>query len=240
MIQFDIITIFPDAFKSYFSQSIIKRALKKKLIKINIWNLRDFCGDKHKTVDDKPYGGGAGMILKVEPIYKAVRFLMSKAKNQKPKIILFGARGKKFDQKMAKRLSKSERLIMICGHYEGVDERVACNIADVEISIGDYILTGGELPSMVVLDCLTRLVPGVIKKESLKEESFSSGKSYLEYPQYTRPQVLKIKNKKNYIKKLSKKKILCVPDVLLSGNHKKIKEWREKKSLELDRKRNKC
>jgi tRNA (guanine37-N1)-methyltransferase len=219
--RFDIITIFPNIFDSYFNESIIKRAQAKKLVKINIHNLRDYTNDKHKTVDDKPYGGGPGMVMMAEPIYKVI----SKLKNSKlkTKVILFSAKGKKFDQKMAKRFSKLDRLIMICGRYEGVDERVAKYIADEEVSVGDYVLTGGEIPVMIVIDAVTRLIPGVIAKESLKEESFSFAKEKAlreenyEYPQYTRPESILINGKKR-----------IVPKVLLSGNHKKIEEWRKK------------
>ena len=239
--QFDIITIFPDMFESYFSESIIKRAQDKKLIKINIHNLRDYTKDKHKTVDDTPYGGGAGMVLKVEPIFAAVRQVKSKKfpptadppkaekVKSKRKIILLSAKGKKFDQKMARKFSKLGQIILICGRYEGVDERVAKHIADEEISIGDYVLTGGELPAMIITDAISRLIPGVIKKESLLEESFSfdkksgkengreagSGKreARREYPQYTKPEVFRKWR---------------TPKVLLSGNHKKIEEWKEK------------
>ena len=213
---FDIITIFPHIFESYFSESIIKRAQKKGLIKINIHNLRDYTKDKHKTVDDKPYGGGPGMVMMVEPIFKAVSVLKrSKVKNQKLKVILFSPKGKKFDQKMAKRFSKLDRLIMICGRYEGIDERVAKHIADEEISVGDYILTGGELPAMIVIDAVTRLIPGVLGKyESLEEIKGS-------YPVYTRPE-------KFYPDSKNKRKAWQVPKVLLSGNHKKIEEWRKK------------
>ena len=253
--QFDIITIFPDMFKSYFSESIIKRAQEKKLIKINIHNLRDYTKDKHKTVDDTPYGGGAGMILKVEPIFAAVKQVKSSAFTKasagkstyasasagkqksrlyqgfggQAKIILLSAKGKKFDQKMARKFSKLDQIILICGRYEGVDERVAKHIADEEISIGDYVLTGGELPAMIITDAISRLVPGVIKEESLLEESFSidkkSGKktkrktengkrkAQREYPQYTKPKVFRKWR---------------APKVLLSGNHKKIEEWKER------------
>ena len=216
---FDIITIFPHIFESYFSESIIKRAQKRGLIKINIHNLRDYTSDKHKTVDDKPYGGGPGMVMMVEPIFKAVSVLKrSKVKNQKLKVILFSPKGKKFDQKMAKRFSKLDRLIMICGRYEGVDERVAKHIADEEISVGDYILTGGELPAMIVVDAVTRLIPGVLGKyESLEEIKGS-------YPAYTRPE-------KFYPDPKNKRKAWRVPKVLLSGNHKKIEEWRKSKNI---------
>jgi tRNA (guanine37-N1)-methyltransferase len=222
--RFDIITIFPDIFKSYFSESIIKRAQKKGLVKINIHNLRDYTSGKHKTVDDSPYGGGPGMVVRADVIYKAVKALIKlKRKNEKVKTILFSAKGKKFDQKMAKRFSKLDQIIMICGRYEGVDERVAQYIADEEVSVGDFILTGGEIPAMIVVDAVTRLIPGVIAKESLKEESFSFSKEKLlkeekyEYAQYTRPESVMINGKKR-----------MVPKVLLSGNHKKIEEWRKK------------
>jgi tRNA (guanine37-N1)-methyltransferase len=224
--KFNIITIFPKIFDSYFNESIIKRAQAKKLVKINIHNLRDYTNDKHKTVDDSPYGGGPGMVMMIEPIYKAIkkisRVARSRSAGKKTKIILFSPKGKKFDQKMAKRFSKLDRLIMICGRYEGVDERVAKYIADEEISVGDYILTGGEIPAMIVVDAVTRLIPGVITKESLKEESFSFSKEKLlrkeqyEYPQYTRPESITINKKKR-----------SVPRILLSGNHKEINKWRK-------------
>ena len=212
MTKFDIITIFPDIFASYFQESIIKRAQKNKLVKINIHNLRDWTSDKHKSVDDKPFGGGAGMVLKVEPIYRAVK----KLKKKNSKVILLSAKGKKFDQKMARKFSKLEQIILICGRYEGVDERVAKHVADEEISIGDYVLTGGELPAMIITDAVARLVPNVISKESLNEESFQADGS-LEYPQYTRPEVFSIKEKS-----------WKVPKILLSGNHKKIADWQAK------------
>jgi len=221
--KFDIITIFPEIFDSYFNESIIKRAQKKKLVNIKIHNLRDYTDDKHKSVDDKPYGGGPGMVMKVEPIFKAVNKLSrvagSRFAGKKTKVILFSPKGKKFDQKMAKRFSKLDRLIMICGRYEGVDERVAKYIADEEISVGDYVLTGGEIPAMIIVDAITRLIPGVIALESLKEESFTEKSKFqisnakYEYPQYTRPE------------KFQKWR---VPKILLSGNHKKIEEWRNR------------
>ncbi len=229
--RFDIITIFPEMFESYFSESILKRAQEKKLIKIKIHNLRDYTTDKHKTVDDTPYGGGVGMILKVEPIFSAVQKIAVSRKQQavSSKIILLSAKGEKFDQKMARKFSKFDQIVLICGRYEGVDERVAKHIADKEISIGDYILTGGELPAMIIVDAVGRLVPGVIKEQSLLEESFSIDKKFSkkdepqatshkpqarrEYPQYTRPAVFKGWR---------------VPKVLISGNHHKIKEWRNK------------
>lgn len=212
--KFDIITIFPEIFGSYFNESILKRAQKENLIDIKIHNLRDFTDDARKTVDDTPYGGGAGMVLKVEPIYKCLNSIES-YKKPKTRTILFSAKGKKYNQADAKRLSEYENLILICGRYEGVDERVAENLADEEISIGDFVLTGGEIPAMAVVDSITRLIPGALgNEESPKEESHSS-EGYLEFPQYTKPE-----NFNNW----------KVPEILLSGNHQKIKEWRKEKS----------
>ncbi|HOW60364.1 MAG TPA: tRNA (guanosine(37)-N1)-methyltransferase TrmD [Candidatus Moranbacteria bacterium] len=215
--QFDIITIFPRIFDSYFNESILKRARKNGLIDINIHNLRDYTTDKRKTVDDTPYGGGAGMVLKIESIYKCVQSLKSKIRSRKLKvrIVLFSAKGKKYTQKDAKRLSKYDQLIFICGRYEGVDERVAKYIADEEISIGDYVLTGGEIPAMIVADSVSRIIPGVLgNNESTKIESHSK-EGYLEFPQYTKPEIF---NKWK------------VPKILLSGNHKEIEKWRKKNS----------
>jgi tRNA (guanine37-N1)-methyltransferase len=209
---FEIITIFPRIFDSYLSESLLYHAQKNKLVKVNIHNLRDFTKDKHKSVDDRPFGGGPGMVLKVGPIYRAlfalgfkVESLKSKNKGKKEKIILLSPRGKKFNQRIAQRFSKLERIVLICGRYEGVDERVK-NFIDEEISIGDYILSGGELPAMVIIEAVTRLIPGVLgNEESLKD---------LGYPVYTRPREFKG---------------MKVPKVLLSGDHKKIEEWRKKK-----------
>lgn len=213
MVKFDIITIFPEIFDSYFEESLIKRAIEKRLIKIAVHNLRRWTKDRHKTVDDKPYGGGLGMVLKVEPIFRAVSALKSKLKAQNSKVILFTPRGKKFNQQMAYRLSKLDQLIMICGRYEGVDERVAQHIADEEVSIGDYVLMGGELPAMIVTEVVTRLIPGVVGKTQFLKERVTKKRGFVEYPQYTRQE--KFRN-------------WAVPKVLLSGDHKKIEEWREK------------
>ena len=219
--KFNIITIFPEIFNSYFNESIISRAQKRKLINIKVHNLRDYTTDKRRTVDDTPYGGGPGMVMMVEPIYKAIKKIKrskSASSADKTRVVLFSAKGKKFDQAMARRFSKLDNLIMICGRYEGVDERVAKYVADEEVSIGDYVLTGGEIPAMIVVDAVTRLIPGVIAKESLNEESFSFKKQKdlanenYEYPQYTRPE------------KFQK---WSVPKILLSGDHKKIEEWRK-------------
>lgn len=213
-IRFDVITIFPRIFDSYLEESLIKRALKKGLIKIKIHDLRKFSADKHKKVDDRPFGGGPGMVIKIEPLYKAVQFLKSKIRSKEPKVrvILFSTRGKKFDSKAARRLAKYDRLIMICGRYEGVDERAAKYIADEEISIGDYILSGGEIPALVLIEAISRFIPGFLgKSESLEEIKGS-------YPVYTRPSV--------FYPKRDKKVKWAVPKELLSGDHKKINEWR--------------
>lgn len=230
MIKFDVITIFPEMFKSYIDESLIARAQKKKFIKINLHNLRKWTNDNHQTVDDRPYGGGLGMVLQVGPIYKAVAALKPKTqisnsksqinsklkiKNPKKKVILFTPRGKKFDQQLAYKLSKLDQIIFICGRYEGVDERVAKNIADMEISIGDYDLMGGELPAMIAIETISRLIPGVLGKPQLLKERISKSGGFLEYAQYTRPEIFKAGNKK-----------WIVPKVLLSGDHKKIDEWK--------------
>jgi len=233
MIKFDVITIFPEIFKSYLGESLIARAQKKKLIKINIHNLRKWTNDSHKTVDDRPFGGGLGMVLKVEPIFKAVAALKSKSQNPNPKtkVILFTPRGKKFDQKLANKLSKLNQIIFICGRYEGVDERVAKNIADVEISIGDYDLMGGELPSMVAIETISRLIPGVLGKPQLLKERITKSGGFIEYAQYTRPEVFDTakfgKARKVCPPKSSRKRFWRVPKVLLSGNHKNIEEWKK-------------
>lgn len=224
MIRFDIITIFPEIFDSYFKESIINRAQKKRLISVNIHNLRDYTNDPHKTVDDRPFGGGRGMILKVEPIFKAVTALKNTKK--KAKVILLSPRGKKFNQKMAYQFSKTDQLIFICGRYEGVDERVAKNIADEIVSVGDYVLMGGELPTMTIIETVARLVPGVLgKSELLKERIPSKGKGFVEFPQYTRPEVFEAKKGKKW----------RVPKVLISGYHKKIEEWRKKRSKTIEK-----
>jgi len=226
MLKIDILTLFPEIFKGAFDCSIIKRAQEKKRVKIEIHNLRKWAVDKRGTVDDRPYGGGVGMILMIEPIYEALKSLDLLDKKNKirhartTKVILLSPSGKVFNQQKARELAKLKRIVLICGHYEGVDQRVLDYLVDEEISIGDYILTGGELPAMLIVDSVTRLVPGVLEKpEAVESESFSQG--LLEYPQYTRPE--------NF-------RGLKVPKILLSGNHKKIEEWRKKKSLEITKK----
>lgn len=218
--KFDVITIFPEIFDFYFKHSIIKKAQKKGAIKIQVHNLRDFTSDKHKSVDDKPFGGGRGMVLKVEPIYRCVSFLTKPKNKKKTKIILFTPRGKKFNQKMATEFAKLDQIILICGRYEAIDERVAKYIADEKISIGDYVLMGGELPALVLMETVARLVPRVIEKSELLKERITKNKGFIEYPQYTRPELFKPQKDKKW----------RVPKVLLSGNHKKIEEWREKQS----------
>jgi len=217
--KFDVITIFPDLFKGFVSESLLARAQKKKIISIKTHDLRLWTTDKHQTVDGRPYGGGAGMLLKIEPIFRAVKSLKLKVKSKKTRVVLLSAKGKTFDQKKAQQLAKYDQVVFICGRYEGVDERVAKNIADEEISIGNYVLFGGEVPTMVMIESISRLIPGVIaKEESIKNESFTKNTAK-EHPHYTRPEVFILNGKK-----------LKVPPVLLSGDHKKIKEWRKKNS----------
>ncbi len=208
--RIDILTLFPDAF-SYLNSSIIKRAKEQSLLEINIIDIREFSKDKHKKCDDYPFGGGAGMLMAVQPVFDAVKSV----KDEKAKIILPSPSGKVFNGNIVKELAKEEHLIFICGHYEGIDQRVIDIFNPLEISVGDYVLTGGELPAMVIVDAVSRYVDGVINKESLEEESFSSG--MLEYPQYTRPADF-----------MGYK----VPEVLLSGNHGEVEKWRKEKALE--------
>ena len=209
--KFDVLTLFPDMFKS-LEESIIGRAKEKGLIEINLINIRDFSKDKHKKVDDTPYGGGAGMVIKPDVVYDAY----SSIKSENAKVIYLSPQGKALNQDKVKELSKENHLILLCGHYEGIDQRVLDEIVDEEISIGDYVLTGGELPAMVLIDSVSRYVEGVLNDESTKEESFSN--KLLEYPQYTRPEEFRGRK---------------VPEVLISGHHENIKKWREQKSLEI-------
>jgi len=204
-------------FAPILNESIIKRAQNKGKVNIYIHNLRDYSKDKHRKVDDYPFGGGSGMVVRPEPIFEAVEHIKLQAPSSKLQTILLCPQGKRLNQKIAKALARHKHIILICGHYEGIDERVRKYLVDEEISIGDYVLTGGELPAMVLVDCLVRLVPGVLgDKNSLNFESFED--NLLEYPQYTRPA--------NF-------RGIKVPAVLLSGNHKKIEEWRKKKALKL-------
>ncbi len=209
--QFDVLTLFPEMFE-VLSESIIGRAKEKGLINVNLINIRDFSKDKHKKVDDTPYGGGAGMVLMPDIVYDAYESVRA----DNAKVIYMSPQGKKLTQEKVQELSKCEHLILLCGHYEGIDQRVIDTIVDDEISIGDYVLTGGELPAMVLIDSVSRYVEGVLKNDSTKEESFSNG--LLEYPQYTRPEVFKNQQ---------------VPSVLLSGHHKNIDKWRREQSLKV-------
>lgn len=225
-LRVDIVTIFPEIVEPYLRASILGRAEKKKLAEFYTHDLRDWTTDKHRTVDDKPFGGGPGMVMKVEPFHKALMALKLRkkdgtktAKAKKARVILTSAKGKTFTQKDAKRLAKYDQLVFLCGRYEGVDERVAKHLADEELAIGEYVLTGGELPALVMTDAVTRLRPGVLgEAESLTEESHTKP-GVLEYPQYTRPEEYKLKNEKL--------KGWSVPPVLLSGDHKKIEDWRK-------------
>ncbi len=212
--KFDVLTLFPEIFEPIKS-SILGRALDNSLIELNLINFREFSADKQKHVDDCPYGGGAGMVLKPEPIYEAYKSI-TKGLDYKPKVIYLSPQGKVFNQQMARDLSKENHLILICGHYEGVDQRIIDEIVDEEISVGDYVLTGGELPAMILIDAISRNIKGVINEESLEDESFSD--EYLEYPQYTRPEVF-----------LDRK----VPEVLLSGHHANIEKWKREQSIEI-------
>jgi tRNA (guanine37-N1)-methyltransferase len=235
---FHIITIFPKIFDSYFNESIIKRAQEKRKIEIKVHDLRDWTTDKHKTVDDKPYGGGAGMVMKVEPIYRALRDIRRQTTDdRRQKTILLSAKGKTWNQQLAKKYSKLDNVILICGRYEGVDERVK-KFVDEEISIGDYVLTGGEIGAMAIVDSITRLLPGVLgNADSLDTESHSKP-GVLEYPQYTRPEVFEAPVLPPFVKGvrgIEKVKKLKVPKVLLSGNHSEVGKWR-KKTLKLKKK----
>ncbi len=211
----DIITLFPGMFVGPLNDSIVKIAKEKNLVKIKAHNLRKWAKDKHRTLDDRPYGGGKGMVLMVEPIFEALKKIAPKGKSQKSKTILLSPQGKTFTQKKAEELAKLDHIVLIAGHYEGFDERIRDHLIDEEISIGDYVLTGGELPAMVVIDSVVRLIPGVLEEEAKRNESFS--KNTLDYPQYTRPADFKGWK---------------VPEVLLSGDHAEIEKWREEKSLE--------
>ena len=219
----DILSIFPEMFSGYLGASILGRAAKSGFVDVRLHQLRDWAHDKHHKVDDKPFGGGPGMVMKVQPFHEALVSLKLRTKKgaktpagKKARIILLSAKGKLFTQADARRLSKYDRLVLLCGRYEGVDERVAKKLADEELSVGPYVLTGGELPALTVLDAVARLRPGVLgKAASLDEESWSDGQTR-EYPQYTRPETY-----------LGWK----VPKILLSGDHKKVKEWRKKEEL---------
>lgn len=209
--KFDVLTLFPEMFKP-LEESIIGRAKENKQIEINLINIRDFSTDKHKHVDDTPYGGGAGMVMKPDAVYEAYKSV----ENSNAKVVYLTPQGKTLNQKKVEELAKEEHLILLCGHYEGIDQRAIDLIQPEEISVGDYVLTGGELPAMILIDAVSRYVDGVLNKESIEEESFSNG--LLEYPQYTRPEIFEG---------------MKVPEVLLSGNHQNIDKWRKEQALEI-------
>ena len=220
--QFDVITIFPKLFNSFLNESLIKKAIEKKLNKICVHDLRKWAKGKHRQVDDRPYGGGAGMVLMAEPIFRAVQEIKKKS-DKKTKVVMLTPAGKQLNEKIIKDLLKNDQLILICGRYEGFDARVE-KIVDEKISIGPYILSGGELPAMVLIESISRFIPGFLSNpESLEEETYvNAGKKIVQYPQYTRPEVLKMGRKK-----------YSVPKILLSGNHVEIKAWREKNKSEV-------
>jgi len=214
MIRFDILSIFPEMFESPFSSSLIKKALDRHIIDVRLHDIRGYAVDKHRMTDDYPYGGGGGMVMKVEPVARALDDIVSEESDCR--VILMTPQGEPFSQKIAEDLARCNHIVIICGHYEGIDERISENLVDREISIGDYVLTGGELPAMILVDAISRLVPNVLgNNESALFDTFATG--LLEYPQYTRPQEYRT---------------WTVPEVLLSGDHKKINQWRRKKSLE--------
>ena len=210
--KFDILTLFPEMFET-LTKSITGKAIEKQLIQINLINIRDFSKDKHKKVDDTPYGGGAGMVMMPDVVYNAYSSIQNK---ENAKVIYLSPKGNVLNQEKVLELSKQKHLILLCGHYEGIDQRVLDEIVDEEISIGDYVLTGGEIPAMVLVDSVSRYIQGVLKQESTQEESFAN--NLLEYPQYTRPEEFHGQK---------------VPEVLLSGHHENIKKWREQQSLKI-------
>lgn len=214
--NFFVMTLFPQMINSYCAESIIKRAIENKIINVKTYDIREFSKNKHKKVDDYPYGGGAGMVMTPQPIYDTFLNIKSECKKNF-RVVYLTPKGKIFNQKIAKEFSNLENLVLLCGHYEGIDQRVLDEIVTDEISLGDYVLTGGELGALILIDSVSRLIPGVLgKEESFQDESFSN--NLLEYPHYTRPAIFLDKE---------------VPNVLLSGNHKKIQEWRLKESISI-------
>ncbi len=218
--QIDVVTIFPEMFPGVLGASMIKRAQERGVLKIKVRDLRKHTHDRRRTVDDRPYGGGPGMVMKPEPIFEAVQAIRRRCRHARRRgsscrTLLLSPQGERLSSSLAQRLAKAEHLILVCGHYEGVDERVKLSLVDQAVSIGDYVLTGGELPAMVLIDCLARFIPGVIgHDQAMAEESFADG--WLEYPQYTRPPVFRK---------------MTVPNVLLSGNHERIARWRKLQSV---------
>lgn len=221
--RFDVLTLFPAMFDGYFTESIIKRARERGLLDVRVHDLRDWAENKHNRVDDKPYGGGPGMVMQVGPFYRALKALKAVRNPKKPSkkthVVLMAAKGKRFTHADAVRLSKYDRLVLLCGRYEGVDERVTQHLVDEEISIGDFVLTGGELPAMTVIDAVSRHVEGVLGKSASLDRESHSEEGVTEHPQYTRPEVFEPKRGVRW----------AVPDVLVGGDHAKIEEWRKKK-----------
>jgi tRNA (guanine37-N1)-methyltransferase len=221
MLSIDILTIFPDMFTGPFNESMIKIAQRKQLVTISVHNLRDWATDKHRLTDDRPFGGGPGMVMKPEPLFRAIENLTLKVKSQKSKVLFLTPQGQPFTHQQAVNLSQEQHLILICGRYEGIDQRVRDELVDLEISIGDYVLTGGEIPAMVVVDAISRLLPGVLSTaESLAHESHTH--PLLDYPQYTQPANFEGRE---------------VPEVLLSGHHGQIRDWRKQQAEKLTKKR---
>ena len=210
-------TLFPEIFHSYMSESIMKRAIEKEIIEVHVYNIRDFSANKHKKVDDYPFGGGAGMLMTPQPIYDTYKHIVETHNIENPRVVYLTPKGKVYKQDIACDLSSNEDIILLCGHYEGIDQRVLDKIVDEEISIGDYVLTGGEIPALIMIDSIARLIPGVLSQnESFEEESFKD--DLLEYPHYTRPREFMG---------------MKVPDVLLSGNHQRIEKWRLEESKKI-------
>lgn len=214
-------TLFPEIFHSYMSESIMKRAIEKEIIEVHVYNIRDFSTNKHKKVDDYPFGGGAGMLMTPQPIYDTYKHIVETHNIKSPRVVYLTPKGQVYKQEIASDLSLGEDIILLCGHYEGIDQRVIDLIVTDEVSIGDYVLTGGELPALIMIDSIARLIPGVLSQnESFEEESFKD--NLLEYPHYTRPREFMG---------------ISVPDVLLSGNHQKIEKWRLEESIKITKDR---
>jgi tRNA (guanine37-N1)-methyltransferase len=212
--RFDVLTLFPDLFQGYFTQSLLKLALEKGLVEIHLWNLRDWAKDKHKSIDDRPFGGGPGMVIMPEPVFDCVEAVQAKAAEPGRMVMLTPA-GRRLDQQLVRELANNRRLLLLCGRYEGFDERIRLGLEPLEVSIGDFICNGGEVPAMVVIDTVIRYVPGVLGDEKSALEESHSEPGRLEYPQYTRPRVFRG---------------MAVPDILLSGNHSAIARWRQEQS----------
>ena len=214
-------TLFPEIFNSYMSESIMKRAIEKEIIEVHVYNIRDFSTNKHKKVDDYPFGGGAGMLMTPQPIYDTYKHIVDTHNIVSPRVVYLTPKGQVYKQEIASNLSQCEDIILLCGHYEGIDQRVIDLIVTDEVSIGDYVLTGGELPALIMIDSIARLIPGVLSQnESFEEESFKD--NLLEYPHYTRP--------RDFMG-------MSVPDVLLSGNHQRIEKWRLEESIKITKER---